>query len=265
MQIELTRYLVAAGGVAALVWLWRRRIAHRKIQPRAAGRSDVIRELRQSLWTIVVFAVVDLLTLALIAGGVIAMAHGPAVPMTIGWQVIVLIVLHDAWFYWMHRALHSRALFRPLHLAHHRSRTPTSWAAYSFATGEAVTEALAIPAMFLIIAAIAPVEPVAVFVFLGHQIARNAIGHSGHELAWSGFTRSPWTGWLTTTTHHDLHHSEARHNYGLYFTWWDRWMGTEHPGYHDRFEAVATSPRVAAAATSVSPHSSVSPHTSVNP
>jgi sterol desaturase/sphingolipid hydroxylase (fatty acid hydroxylase superfamily) len=176
------------------------------------------------------------------------MAHGPARVATIVWQVIALIVLHDAWFYWMHRALHTRALFRLTHLAHHRSRTPTSWAAYSFATGEAVCEALVIPAMFLIVAAIAPVEPLAVFIFLGHQIARNAIGHSGHELAWSGFTRSPLTAWLTTTTHHDLHHSEGRYNYGLYFTWWDRWMGTEHPRYHDRFEAVATRTRKKAGA-----------------
>jgi len=248
IRIELIRYLAGAGGVAALLWLGGRGLAHRKIQTRTASRIDVAREVRQSLWTIVVFAVVDLLTVALIVGGVIAMAHGPARVATIVWQVIALIVLHDAWFYWMHRALHTRALFRLTHLAHHRSRTPTSWAAYSFATGEAVCEALVIPAMFLIVAAIAPVEPLAVFIFLGHQIARNAIGHSGHELAWSGFTRSPLTAWLTTTTHHDLHHSEGRYNYGLYFTWWDRWMGTEHPRYHDRFEAVATRTRKKAGA-----------------
>ncbi|MBA3838282.1 MAG: sterol desaturase family protein, partial [Zymomonas sp.] len=40
------------------------------------------------------------------------------------------------------------------------------------------------------------------------------------------------------TTHHDLHHTEGRYNFGLYFTWWDRLMGTEHPRYHERFEAV---------------------------
>ena len=41
--------------------------------------------------------------------------------------------------------------------------------------------------------------------------------------------------WLTTVTHHDLHHSESRWNFGLYFTWWDRWMGTEHPRYKEEF------------------------------
>jgi sterol desaturase/sphingolipid hydroxylase (fatty acid hydroxylase superfamily) len=44
--------------------------------------------------------------------------------------------------------------------------------------------------------------------------------------------------------HHDLHHSEGRHNFGLYFTWWDRMMGTEHPDYHARFETVAQKTRL---------------------
>jgi hypothetical protein len=34
---------------------------------------------------------------------------------------------------------------------------------------------------------------------------------------------------LTTVAHHDLHHGQARWNCGLYSTWWDRLMGTEHP------------------------------------
>ena len=46
---------------------------------------------------------------------------------------------------------------------------------------------------------------------------------------------SPLLRYVTTTTHHDLHHSSGRYNYGLYFTWWDRWMGTEHPEYVRRF------------------------------
>jgi sterol desaturase/sphingolipid hydroxylase (fatty acid hydroxylase superfamily) len=50
----------------------------------------------------------------------------------------------------------------------------------------------------------------------------------------------PLFDWITTPTHHDIHHAEAGWNYGLYFTWWDRLMGTEHPGYHARFAAAAS-------------------------
>ncbi|MEO8115092.1 MAG: hypothetical protein ABI655_11960, partial [Phenylobacterium sp.] len=30
-----------------------------------------------------------------------------------------------------------------------------------------------------------------------------------------------------------------RWNFGLYFSWWDRWMGTEHPEYLARFAAAS--------------------------
>lgn len=32
-------------------------------------------------------------------------------------------------------------------------------------------------------------------------------------------------------THHDMHHANGNSNFGLYFTWWDRLMGTEHQDY----------------------------------
>jgi Delta7-sterol 5-desaturase len=51
-------------------------------------------------------------------------------------------------------------------------------------------------------------------------------------------------GWFNTTTHHDLHHQDGRSNYGLYFSWWDRWMGTEHPEYQQRVAEIATRARV---------------------
>ena len=239
IRLELTRYMAGAAGVAILYWLIRRQIEHRRIQTRRATNADRWREFRLSMQTIAVFSVVNLISFGLIRAGIIPINKGVPILATIGWQIVAMVLLHDTWFYWIHRAMHLKALFRFAHLAHHKSRTPTSWAAYSFAPPEAVIEAIYIPAMFIMLSRVAPIEPWAIFLFMGHQIARNALGHSGFELAWPGFTRSPFTGWMTTTTHHDLHHSEGRHNFGLYFTWWDRWMGTEHPRYHERFEAVA--------------------------
>lgn len=238
VQIEFVRYLIGAAGVAIVYWLAQRWIARRRIQQREATFADRRREFLQSVQTICVFAVVNLTTFALVKSGLIHIERGiPNIAILIG-QVIIMAVLHDAWFYWMHRTLHHKALFRRAHATHHLSRTPTSWAAYSFAPIEAIAESIYIPFMLIVMSMVVPIYGFAIFVFLGHQIARNAIGHSGFELAWPGFTRSPLTGWLTTTTHHDLHHTEGRYNFGLYFTWWDRMMGTEHPKYHERFEAI---------------------------
>jgi sterol desaturase/sphingolipid hydroxylase (fatty acid hydroxylase superfamily) len=35
-----------------------------------------------------------------------------------------------------------------------------------------------------------------------------------------------------------MHHEHAPRNFGLYFTWWDRFMGTEHPEYRTRTKLV---------------------------
>jgi sterol desaturase/sphingolipid hydroxylase (fatty acid hydroxylase superfamily) len=86
--------------------------------------------------------------------------------------------------------------------------------------------------------ALLPLHPVALFVFLAIMIIRNAMGHSGVEFHPIGWVDSPLDA-LTTVTHHDLHHQKLHGNYGLYFTWWDRWMGTELSGYKAAFRRAA--------------------------
>jgi hypothetical protein len=78
-----------------------------------------------------------------------------------------------------------------------------------------------------------------------HQIVRNTLGHSGYELYPARRDGRPLLDFMTTTTHHDLHHAQAGWNYGLYFTWWDRLMGTEHPDYYARFAAASGARRIA--------------------
>lgn len=101
---------------------------------------------------------------------------------------------------------------------------------------EAVFEA----SVFWIFVLFIPVHPLALFVFLLFMITRNVIGHLGIEIFPKWFIHKKWLNWNTTTTHHDLHHKNARNNYGLYFTWWDRWFGTEDDAYHSTFEEVTS-------------------------
>jgi sterol desaturase/sphingolipid hydroxylase (fatty acid hydroxylase superfamily) len=133
--------------------------------------------------------------------------------------------------------MHSPWLFRRFHRVHHKSRTPTPWAAYAFAPTEAMLEAGILPLAGLFL----PMHEITVLLFVTHMILRNVIGHAGIELFPSWWLNVPLLRAITTTTHHDLHHSHGGHNFGLYFTWWDRWMGTEHPEYGRRFTAVTQS------------------------
>lgn len=235
LMIDAGRYFLFALPAAAAIWLLKDLLENRRIQKRSATNKDRRREILLSLATSVVFSLNGFfLVFGLKQLGIIDIPSGSA------WYVIALqsaliIIAHDAWFYWLHRALHWRPLFRAAHISHHRSKTPTPWAAYAFAPLEAFLEAIFLPLFLLFL----NVDGLTILIFLMHMMARNVIGHSGFELFPAGWHCQPVLGWITTVTHHDIHHETGRWNYGLYFTWWDRWMGTEHPDYRARFESVA--------------------------
>lgn len=235
---DTARYLIGAGIVSILLFgLFKRFSSQRKIQKHTASPRDVAREVAFSLITTGVYALVALVTIKLENLGILQVySDWNDYSLVYGaFSLPLILIVHDAYFYWIHRLMHHRRLYRYFHLLHHRSRTPTPWAAYAFAPGEAFLMALFMPiATFLI-----PMHVIIIFTFLAIMIIRNAMGHSGIEFHPIGWVDSPFD-LFTSTTHHDLHHQRTRGNYGLYFTWWDRWMGTEFKDYKERFREAAT-------------------------
>jgi len=241
--LEAGRYFIAV----TLMWgllhvLLRRRLAHRVIAGWPTAR-DLRREIGYSVSSMLVFAGVGLVVFALVITGRFVIYGDPG---KYGWawfwlSLPVMIVWHDVYFYWTHRLLHRRWLFRHVHGVHHRSRNPSPWAAYSFHPVEAFINALVTPLALLVV----PLHGGVLFIFMLHQIVRNAHGHAAVETMPRGFVRH-WLGrHFTTTTHHHMHHETASGNYGLWFTWCDRWCGTEQGDYAKRFDA-STAPRPAA-------------------
>jgi sterol desaturase/sphingolipid hydroxylase (fatty acid hydroxylase superfamily) len=233
---DFGRYLIAASLTALVVWgLRRTRIASRKIQAREATFADKRREVFQSLQSALVYVFASGFIVWGVDTGVLHRfqgSYGMASDLAL---IAAMIIAHDAYFYWAHRTMHHPRLFKYFHSAHHRSITPTPWAAYSFAVPEAMVMVLFVPLWLYFVATPGWV----MFVWLNFQIIRNAMGHAGFEFFPRWWLASPLTRWVNTTTHHDLHHNGSfTHNYGLYFTWWDKWMGTEHPKYAARFAEV---------------------------
>lgn len=236
LYFDLGRYLIAAGVLTLFLLVFRSWSDARRIQrERKASSADYIREVLSSFRTVIVFAFVTLVTLVGREVGLIELKLDSAPLLTVAWQFALIVLVHDAYFYWIHRAMHTKALFKITHLHHHKSRTPTPWTAYSFATLEAVVEAAYMP-LFLIITSLFGLQYAgfAVFLFLWHMIIRNVMAHAGSELFPAGWIDNPLTSWISTTTHHDLHHSSG-YNYGFYFTFWDKLMGTQHPRYAEEF------------------------------
>ena len=205
-----------------------RRHPARRIQARAP--SDRARDVRQS--------VRSLATIALyVAGGIWAQAQGFGLwlPLELDWAtaiggVALSLVLYDAWFYWLHRLMHTRALFR-FHALHHKALAPTAWSN----NNDTIVGAFVEQSYFLFVPLLLPFPPL---VLVAHKVwdqVTGMIGHAGYEFFASPSARAPWPG--VCTTYHDQHHEHFHCNYANTFTLWDRLTGTLHPTYDARVEA----------------------------
>ncbi|MFI2812385.1 MULTISPECIES: sterol desaturase family protein [Microbulbifer] len=236
-RTDLFRYLMAATAVSLSVsWLFRGWMERRRIQKRRARWRDIRREVSFSMLTLGIFATVGIITSVLRDWGLVKL-YWEWGDYPLWWAVLslpVVILVHDAYFYWTHRAMHHPRLFRHFHRVHHLSRTPTPWAAYSFSVGEGVLMAVFSP----LILTLMPLHVLVWLAFIFVMIFRNAMLHAGCEFHPRSWVDGPLD-FMTTTTHHDLHHQKFQGNYGFYFTWWDRWMGTEFKNYKDEFRRAA--------------------------
>lgn len=129
-------------------------------------------------------------------------------------SVLIVLALTETGVYWAHRALHSRALFRWIHVQHHRFVRPTPWASFAMHPLDAFAQALPLLACSLFV-------PMQLWVHLAMLAFVSCWSVAIHDRV--TFVRHPW---LNTTANHTLHHRYNRYNYGQYTTFWDRLMGT---------------------------------------
>jgi Delta7-sterol 5-desaturase len=239
---DFGRYLIAASLTFAIVWMLQRsRIKDRKIQTRTATKKEMRREFLQSVQSALVYTFGAAFLIWGREEGYFYDIFGAGFGLKIDLLILAAIIIgHDAYFYWVHRIMHHPKLFKHFHRAHHRSITPTPWAAYSFAIPEAFVMFMFVPIWQFFV----PTPGWVMFVWLNFQIIRNAMGHAGFEFMPRWWLSTPLTRWINTTVHHDLHHNGSfNHNYGLYFTFWDKVMRTEHPHYHAKFAEVVAAER----------------------
>ncbi len=226
----LVRYSIIAGLAFLLAWgvlrLWQ---PHRRIQRRDPRAEQMRRELGWSILTMAVFALMGTLVFSLKRAGV------SAVYDTIeeyGWLYYaaswgVLLLVHDAYFYWAHRFMHWGPVYRVVHSVHHRSTNPTPLAAFAFHPLEAVIEYAILNALVMIVT----LHRTILMAYPTLMLLLNVYAHLGYELLPRGFANSAIGRYLLTATLHNQHHKKFNYNYGLWFFWWDRWFGTMDPEY----------------------------------
>lgn len=215
--IIAVRYVLTSALIFGLVW----RRPDRPAPPPGAVRHEILLSLASSA----VYA----LPAALV---VEAWKHGHTLIYTDvhAWPLIWLplsgllyLVIQDAHYYWVHRLMHDRRLFRWFHAGHHRTQTPTAFASFAFDLSEAALVAWVLPVLTFVI----PIHVGVVLFLLIAMTATATLNHCGVEILPQRFVRGPVGGWLITATHHGMHHRRMKTNFGLHFRFWDRVMKTD--------------------------------------
>lgn len=147
-------------------------------------------------------------------------------------SLLAAMVIHETYYYFLHRWMHRPKVFRLFHYVHHDSIVTSAWTAFSFHPVESVLQALIIPIVIMVI----PLHVGVVLFLLILMTVTATINHLHIEIYPKGFAKNWFGKWWIGSSHHSLHHSKYRVNYGLYFTFMDRLFGTESPDYLPLFE-----------------------------
>ena len=115
------RYFLLAG-IFFLIWyiILKRRLSYKKIQPKFPANTDYMREVFFSSLSIFIFSLVPttlLLTPLVKYTQFYRNIHDHS--MLYFWLAFpLMLVIHDAYFYFTHRLMHHPKLFKAFHLLH---------------------------------------------------------------------------------------------------------------------------------------------------
>jgi len=176
----------------------------------------------------------------------------------IGYSILLLV--HDAWFYAVHRLAHTKKFYALIHKTHHKWKQPMVFAAYFIRSPSAVLQehACLIPCMIFL--------PVPLYSFMLYQYLgapMSMLEHCGFHvdeipLPYLGMVEWPLIGrakvghlmtilgggWsLLLGGHsvecHDYHHLNFNGNYGLSYSYLDKLFGTYVEP--DKFQGISNS------------------------
>lgn len=231
------RYFIIAGAAFLVFYVFsKNKFITRRIQKKFPSSKDYLREIFYSLLTFIVFSVIGIF-ISLCKRNGLTLMYNDVMEYGVVWfvvSIILMLLLHDTYFYWTHRLMHHRKIFPVFHKVHHLSNNPSPWAAFAFHPLEAFIEG----GILILIVFTIPSHLSAVLIFLVIMTIMNVIGHLGYELYPVNFLKKPVSKLNNTSTHHNMHHRLVNCNYGLYFNWWDKWMGTNHKDYIKEFDSL---------------------------
>ncbi|KNC49321.1 4-alpha-methyl-sterol C4-methyl-oxidase [Thecamonas trahens ATCC 50062] len=134
------------------------------------------------------------------------------------WQIAVAVAVNETLFYFAHRTLHTKALYKAIHKQHHRYHAAVGIAS-EFAHPVEDLLANAIPTL----AGMLLVGPhlATLLVWLALRVLETVDAHSGYAFPWSPFH------FMDVAGKHDFHHSHNVGCFGTFFSVFDMIFHTD--------------------------------------
>lgn len=207
----------------------------RKIQNRALNWKRLRHELLWSAFNVFCATfVLKLISGWLVAQGFLNTHTTPAAWYVVLFEFALFFFVFDFYFYAVHRAIHTKPLYRWVHLTHHRSLTPNPASYASMTPLEGIAEGMIIPIFLTCFT----VHETSTYFILPFASLMGLYVHCGYEFAPRWWYQLRATKWLITPTYHDQHHQFFTCNYGAFTSIWDRVFGTIRKNFDDDFASV---------------------------
>lgn len=231
------RYFLIAGFFHLWFYRWRKdKWKQRKLFQRGEDPQQFRKEVKWSMITATIFSFAGAAGVLLWQKGYTSIYNDVAL-YPLWWLPLSLLVamfIHETYYYWIHRWMHIPSIFRIVHRVHHDSHITSPWTAFSFHPLEGLLQAIILPVICMVI----PMHLHVLILMLTIMTLSSVVNHLGVEIYPSWMHRYALGRLLIGATHHSLHHKQYKYNFGLYFTFWDRWGKTESPVYHRTFQDV---------------------------
>ncbi len=234
------RYFLVAGIFYLIFYAWfPERWEQRKLNKKKYKPGQLKTEIKWSVITGLLFAVSGTATVILWQKG-FTKVYTDIYQYGLWYLPVSLVIsmlLHETYYYWLHRWMHYPKVFRIVHKVHHDSNITSPFTAFSFHPLEGLLQAIFFPMLLMIL----PMHYYIIIVQLVIMTFSSVINHLDIEIYPKNFANHFLGKWLIGATHHSLHHKQFKYNYGLYFTFWDKLKNTESSLFKKVFET-ATHP-----------------------
>lgn len=193
-----------------------------KIQPQPLDRDAVRHDLLYGASTLAVGVLVASTSAWALGRGALELELAwPGAPR-FALETAGFVLLFDAYFYALHRLLHTGWLYDHVHAVHHRSTAPTALTALAFHP----VEALSLVVFFPIATWLLPLHATSLAAATAILSVSIVLAHCGHEIFPRRWHETPVLRLYVTPLVHDTHHTRTDCNYGATLSLFDRAFGT---------------------------------------